>query len=64
VTNDSTGDDVEFLSNACAEDAREMRGISSGECGGIVLVFVGDPAAAGHSKKILGARYWVLGLNQ
>jgi hypothetical protein len=64
MTNHITGNDVEFLSNTRTQHASQVRGMRTSQCGGIGTVFVGDPAAASHETKILGAGRWVLGLGK
>jgi len=40
--------DVKFLSDASAEDADEMVGMSAGEYSSVARDLIGDPSAAGH----------------
>jgi hypothetical protein len=48
ATGNTIGDDVEFLSDAGAEHADQMIGVSTDQGRTVGGEFVGDPAAAGH----------------
>ena len=43
-----TSGDVEFLSDAGAQDSDQVIGVFAGEGGAVSRDFVGDPSAAGH----------------
>jgi hypothetical protein len=46
-----SGGNVEFLTDAGAQDSDQVIGVGPGESGSVAGNFVGDPAAAGHGRR-------------